>query len=98
MRPIALLTGAAVLAACAPRSGPPDEPVLLLFGGYRDPADSCRIAGETPFTSPFLDHTRDLVACPEGAENLGVFVTETGATEVARTGGYILFSNPYEHA
>ena len=65
---------------------------LLLLGGYRDPADPCRLAGESAATADYLDDAADLVACPEDAENLGVFVTETGAVEVARLEGYILYS------
>ena len=92
MRPISLLLMLA-LPACTPT--PPSEPAALpLLGGYRDPADACRRVGESAATIDYLDDAADLVACPEGAENLGVFVTETSAIEVARLGGYILYSVP----
>ncbi len=98
MTPKIVLAGAAaLLAACAAQPRQVDPPLILL-GGYRDPADMCRIAGETAFTSRFLDHTSDLVACPADAENLGVFVTETGAVEVGRTQGHILYSVPHLHS
>ena len=93
MRPMLLLLPLLALAACAPAPAPTPEPVtLLLLGGYRDPADACRRAGESEATADYLDDQADLVACPENAENLGVFVTDTGAVEVARLEGYILYS------
>lgn len=90
MRLAPLALPAALLAACAP---PAPEPLLFLEG-YRDPADPCRRLGETAASSPFLDDAADLVGCPEGMENMGVFVTETGAREVARLQGTVLFSVP----
>ena len=50
--------------------------------------------GENDFTNPFLDDAADLVACPEDMENLGVFVIDTGAMEVARAQGFVLYSVP----
>lgn len=58
--------------------------------------DPCRRIGEDDFTGESLDHTADLVGCPEDMENLGVFVTQTGATEVARKDGYVLYPVPTE--
>ncbi len=81
-----------LLAACEPV--PPTPEPLLFLNGYRDPADQCRLIGENSTSVPFLDDQADLVGCPEGAENLGVFVTETGAVEVARLQGTILYSVP----
>ena len=81
----------AVLAACvapAPYTPP-------LFGdGYRADGDQCRRVAEDSFTNQFLDDSSDLVACPADMENLGVFALDTGATEVARTGGYVLYTVP----
>lgn len=93
IRPFLPLAAALTLTACAPT--PPPETTLPFFGnGYRAEGDPCRRIGEDDFTNEFLDHTQDLVGCPEGAENLDVFVTETGAVEVARKDGYILYSIP----
>jgi hypothetical protein len=50
--------------------------------------------GEDAYTNQFLDDAADLVGCPVGMENMGVFVTETGAREVATAAGYVLFSVP----
>ena len=95
MRPIIPLLAALTLTACAPTPPPPPETTLPFFGnGYRAEGDTCRNLGEDAFTIEFLDHTADLVGCPETAENLGVFITETGAREVARKDGYILYSIP----
>lgn len=86
------LIAIALLPACEP--APPAVEPLPLLGGYRDPADQCQRVGESAATVEFLDDAADLVGCPEGAENIGVFVTETGAIEVARLQGYILYSVP----
>lgn len=81
-----------LLSACAK---PPPTTALPLFGqGYRFDGDICRNLGEDAYTNPFLDDAADLVACPSDAENLGVFVAETGALEVARREGYTLYSVP----
>jgi hypothetical protein len=80
----------AVLVACEPK--PPAQDALPLLAGYRDPADQCVRVGENAFTNQFLDDASDLVGCPEQYEGIGVFVTETGAVEVARTQGYILYT------
>jgi hypothetical protein len=89
---LAVVAAGVVLTGCAPTPSEPDS--ITLLGGYRDPADACRRVGETAYTNRFLDDAADLVGCPEGAENLGVFVTETGAREVDRFGGYVLYSVP----
>ena len=41
-----------------------------------------------------LDDAADLVGCPADMENLGVFALDTGGVEVARAGGYVLYSVP----
>jgi hypothetical protein len=88
-----------VLGACggpqpAPLSAPPtgSSNDLLLLSGYRSDKDPCKITGETASTNDFLDHTRDLVSCPENHEAIDVFLATHAAIEVARIDGYILFS------
>ena len=81
----------ALLAACV--TSAPYTPTL--FGdGYRAPGDQCRRAAEDAFTNQFLDDASDLVACPADMENLGVFALDTGASEVARTSGFVFYSVP----
>lgn len=94
------LFAALLLAACTPEPppGPPGlyPPTTLPFfgSGYRFDGDYCRRIGEDDYTNQFLGDASDLVGCPEDAENLGVFVIDTGAMEVARRDGYILYSVP----
>jgi hypothetical protein len=91
----ALALALSLLAACDPvTEGAAGPTSLPLMGGYRDAADPCVRVGEDGFTNQFLDDAADLVGCPEGMENMGVFVTETGGREVARAAGYVLFSVP----
>lgn len=83
-----------LIAACTPvpATAPPSLP---FFGnGYRFDGDACRRLGEDAYTNQFLDDAADLVGCPADLENLGVFVIDTGAQEVARRDGYILYSVP----
>lgn len=98
MRLLILLALPAALMACetsAPQATNQPQVDLPLFGnGYRADGDQCRRVGENAYTNQFLDDAADLVACPEDAENLGVFVTDTGALEVDRVGGYVLYSVP----
>ena len=98
MRLILLSGVAALTAACTPPPSGPDTPPatsLPFFGnGYRAEGDQCRRLGESPETAEFLDHTADLVGCPEDMENLGVFVTDTGAIEAFRQDGYVVYSVP----
>jgi len=86
-----------LLVACTPdpQPAPLPETSLPFFGeGYRAEGDMCRRLGESPETAEFLDDAADLVGCPEDMENLGVFVTETGAIEVSRQDGYVIYSVP----
>ena len=93
MRHITLAATALALSACAPE--PITGTTLPFFGdGYRVMGDPCRRIGEDGFTNQFLDDAADLVGCPADMENLGVFITETGAIEVARRDGYVLFFVP----
>lgn len=95
---LVLILPLAALVACTPipedGSALTPQDSLPLLGGYRDPADPCQRVGENAVTNPFLDDSADLVACPAGMENIGVFVTETGAVQVADTGAHVLFSVP----
>ena len=93
IRPFPLLAALA-LTACAPTPTPPETTLPFFGNGYRADGDPCRRIGEDDFTNQFLDHTADLVGCPRDTENLGVFITETGAVEVARKDGYVLYSIP----
>lgn len=83
-----------LLIACT-QAPEKSKTTLPFFGtGYRFDGDICRRLGEDSYTNQLLDDASDLVACPIDAENAGVFVMDTNATEVARRGGYILFSVP----
>ncbi len=90
-----LVPASLVLTACTPVADPVSGTMLPLFGdGYRFKGDLCRRLGEDDFTNQFLDDAADLVGCPADAENLGVFVADTGAIEVARRDGFVLYSIP----
>lgn len=84
-------------AACAPtpQTGPLPETTLPFFGtGYRGEDDPCRRLGESPETNTYLDHTADLVGCPEAMEDHADFVNTTGAREVFRQDGYVIYTVP----
>ncbi|WP_242494139.1 hypothetical protein [Salipiger sp. IMCC34102] len=81
----------ALAAACAV---PTPYQLPLFGGGYRAEGDQCRRVGEDVYTNQFLGDASDLVACPAGMENLGVFALDTGGQEVARVPGYVLYSVP----
>ena len=91
-RPIVLLSPMLAIGCAMPEPEPIND--LVFLGGYRDPADQCEGVGESPSTSEFLSDAADLVACPVDYEGTGVFVTDTGATEVGAVSGYQLFSVP----
>jgi hypothetical protein len=85
------------MAACTPQPIPTDLPETKLpfFGdGYRANGDLCRRLGESAETINYLDHTADLVGCPETMPDLQEFKTETGAREVFRQDGYVVYSIP----
>ena len=83
-----------LLAACAPEPDPADTTLPFFGDGYRFAGDACRRLGESPQTQEYLDDAADLIGCPEDLENLGVFITDTGAREVARMQGYVILSVP----
>lgn len=83
-----------VIAACTTAAAPPPADLPLFGDGYRADGDPCRRVGENAYTNQFLDDAADLVACPADMENLGVFALDTGAAEVDRVPGYVLYSVP----
>jgi hypothetical protein len=89
--PVATLA-VTMLAACVTEPAP--EPLPFFGDGYRAEGDPCQRVGENTYTNQFLGDASDLVGCPETMENLGLFAFETGATEVARTQGTVLYSVP----
>ncbi|WP_234999608.1 hypothetical protein [Roseovarius albus] len=94
MRTVILSLTALSISACTSDQTVSDTDLPFFGGGYRAEGDQCRRIGENEFTNQFLDDAANLVGCPEDMENLGVFVTDTGADEVGRKDGYILFSVP----
>lgn len=85
------------IAACALPDQPstPDQTTLPFFGsGFPAAGDPCRRLGESAETVDYLDHTADLVACPETLPTLDAFVADTGAIEVFRQDGFIGYSIP----
>jgi len=94
-----LLSGL-VLSACQLTVGeqPDQRPVppadFAVFGsGFPNAGDPCRRAGESAFTSQFLDDAADLVACPPGTDT-ATFAANFQAREVARRDFWTLFSVP----
>ena len=85
---------ALLLTACAPEPAPVTGSLPFFGDGYRFKGDACRRLGESPATAEYLDDAADLVGCPADLENLGVFVIDYNAQEVARQDGYILYSVP----
>ena len=94
MRLIVIPLFALFLGACAPEPIPLTGSLPFFGDGYRFKGDACRRLGESPATAEYLDDAADLVGCPEDLENLGVFVIDYNAQEVARRDGYILYSVP----
>ncbi|MCK8483508.1 hypothetical protein MUY21_05610 [Aliiroseovarius sp. S2029] len=94
MKQILPLIALGLLTACDTKTTTTQTTTTLpLFGdGYRADGDQCRRVGESAATVEYLDHTADLVACPEDYEGLGVFQADTGGVEVARIEGWVLFS------
>lgn len=71
---------------------PPAGDLPFFGGGYRAEWDQCQRVGEDDITRKYLDHTTDLVACPEAMENLGVFAIDTGGVEVGHEAGYVFYA------
>lgn len=95
MRPVLFSLVPLVLIACTPEPPALPETTLPFFGGgYRSDDDLCRRLGESPETAEYLDHTADLVGCPEELTDLAAFEAETGAMEVFRQDGYVVYSVP----
>ena len=69
-------------------------PELFFVRGYMSDGDPCKLTGETPATSEFLDHTADLVSCPTGSAEQKAVAEIAGARSVERIGGYTLYSVP----
>ena len=81
-----------LLSACTATLTP-----MPFFGeGYRFEGDQCKRIGENSATNQYLDHTADLVGCPENMEAISAFVVDTGAIEVARIQGYVVYSIPLQ--
>jgi hypothetical protein len=89
------------LSACqvevvdTPSTRPVQPPAdFAVFGsGFPNAGDPCRRAGESEFTSQFLDDAADLVACPPGVDT-ATFAANFEAREVARRDFWTLFSVP----
>jgi len=94
-----ILTTAVGIAGCVvvtppPAPAPAAPPELGVFGpGYPAPGNPCRRSGETAFTAAFLDDAADLVSCPPSVDP-GFFAASTGGQQVARLGGWSVFSVP----
>ncbi|WP_170470187.1 hypothetical protein [Ruegeria arenilitoris] len=72
----------------------PTNDDLRLVRGYRSTDDDCQLTGETAFTVNFLDDAADLVSCPTGSDAAQSLVAMYAAREVARTGGYTVYTVP----
>ena len=83
-----------VVSACTVGPVTPPDALPFFGNGYRFDGDACRKLGESSATQDYLDDAADLVGCPDDLENLGVFVIDTGAREVVRRDGYVIFSVP----
>ena len=90
LMPVALLA----LTACTPEPTPVTGSLPFFGDGYRFKGDACVRLGESAATVEYLDDAADLVGCPADLENLGVFVIDYNAQEVARQDGFILYSVP----
>lgn len=72
----------------------PTNDDLRLVRGYRSTDDDCQLTGETAFTVDFLDDAGDLVSCPSGSDAAQSLVDMYNARQVAKTGGYTVYSVP----
>jgi hypothetical protein len=104
MRLLPALLSALTLIACAPVTGtdemaqapvPLPDTSLPVFGdGYPQAGDACRRFGESAETVEFLDHTSDLVGCPEAWPGREAYAASVNAEEVLRQDGWVLYSIP----
>jgi hypothetical protein len=62
---------------------------LKVMGVYPSPGNSCRLLGETPATSPFLDHDATLIGCPSESDARAI-----PGTIVGKVRGIALVSIP----
>ncbi|MFV0360763.1 hypothetical protein [Tropicimonas sp.] len=91
MKAVIVLTGLALLAACA------SEGIgeLAMLGPYRDAEDECRWVSPTEATTAFMSTEADLVACPRGYEGTGTLVSERKAEAVGSAARHTLFLVPH---
>jgi len=104
MKPLFGAASLLVLAGCQPMPLQPEaadsvirSPAnqdLRLVRGYRATDDECQLTGENAFTSDFLDDAADLVSCPTGSDAAQSLVEMYGARQVAKTGGYTVYTVP----
>lgn len=70
------------------------EPDLRIGLRYRKYDDACRRVGETRFSQPVPDRSRDLVGCPGDFSGCPAFIIKTDATRIARTESHVFHSVP----
>lgn len=97
---IPALLSVALLSACQrpeptatdtpPQATPPASSLVLFGNGYPTDGAPCRRVGESEATSQWLDHTADLVGCPDAASAAAL-----GGKIVATIDGTTLVSVPH---
>ena len=97
MLPLRWMFPLGLLLGCTLQELQPEFPATSLpfFGdGYPATGSLCRRLGESAATANYLDHTADLVGCPATMDGLEAFVSDTGAREVFKQDGYVVYSIP----